>query len=155
MKMSVWPWMSELCWRSSVTVAGCFQLAHVSSDFLLKFPHSLMQTAAVPCGVWARPSSQNAAQSNLAIRLSVCPSVGMPVQTRGEAGYCWWLHSAVTVQADGNFAPWLIRCLAISRCEEDHLVGFSIVSTSQVTEAVGQEVGNEFVCVSSTGVRLT
>lgn len=42
--------------------------------FSCKLPDTLVQTPAVPGAVWARPSSQNAAASNLAIHPSVRPS---------------------------------------------------------------------------------
>lgn len=97
MGTSVWPRMLEMCECSSVTAAGCcFQLALVSSDLVANFQTHLCEL--LQCLVLSGHDPAVRMQLRLILQ-SVRPSACVPVQTRGEAGYCSRLHRALTVQS--------------------------------------------------------
>lgn len=104
---NVWMFQCDCC-RLLLSTGTCIIW------FSCKLPDTLVRTLAVPGAVWARPSSQNAAASNLAIRPSVCLRACANTR-RGRILFATapCTHSAVTVQSDGNFALCLIRRLTL------------------------------------------
>lgn len=120
MGTSVWPRMLEMCECSSVTAAGCcFQLALVSSDLVANFQTHLCEL--LQCLVLSGHDPAVRMQLRLILQ-SVRPSACVPVQTRGEAGYCLRLHRALTVQSQCSLMGTL-PCVwyAASLCKSEHV----------------------------------
>lgn len=116
---------------------------NVSSDFLLKFPTSWCKLPQ--CLVVSGHDPAVRMQSNLAIRLSVCLHACANTR-RGRILF-------MTAQCSHS-AGWQELCPVIDTLPCNQQVcegspnGLQHRLASQVTEAAGQEVGNELLCVS-------